>query len=380
MASGRSNARIKPAKPHADFPLFAHNNGQWSKKIRGKLHYFGGWDDPTTALDLWLDQKDDLLAGRTPRAKADDLTLAAACNQFLTDRRHRVDAGELTERSWHDYHQSCERLIQEFGKTRPLVDLGPDDFLALRESFAKKWGPNTIGNEIQRTRTLFKYVYESGLIASPIKFGPTFKRPSQRNLRLHRKKKGKQLFNAEQIRRLLDGASIPMKAMILLGINLGFGNRDCAYLPMDALDLKNGWYDHFRVKTAVGRRGKLWSETVDAVQLVLQRRRKPTDSAYDELVFITSLGNPWVQVKSNSVTLMFSRLMKAEGITKPGMGFYTLRHTFRTVADNIKDAPAIRLIMGHVDDSIDGVYREEISDDRLLAVTNHVHGWLFGNK
>ena len=55
-----------------------------------------------------------------------------------------------------------------------------------------------------------------------------------------------------------------------------------------------------------------------------------------------------------------------------------LRHTFRTVADATKDFPAIRLIMGHADSSIDDAYREGIDDARLLAVVEHVHKWLFG--
>ena len=36
--------------------------------------------------------------------------------------------------------------------------------------------------------------------------------------------------------------------------------------------------------------------------------------------------------------------------------------TFRTVADGSKDFPAIRLIMGHTDGSIDAVYREQIEE------------------
>jgi hypothetical protein len=40
----------KPAKPFADYPLFPHDNGQWAKKHKGKLHYFGRWDDAEGAL------------------------------------------------------------------------------------------------------------------------------------------------------------------------------------------------------------------------------------------------------------------------------------------------------------------------------------------
>jgi hypothetical protein len=63
----RTSPIDKPEKPSPDFPLYAHRNGCWAKKIRGKTYFFGVWKDPDGALENYLKRKDDLHAGRKPR-------------------------------------------------------------------------------------------------------------------------------------------------------------------------------------------------------------------------------------------------------------------------------------------------------------------------
>ncbi len=53
--------------------------------------------------------------------------------------------------------------------------------------------------------------------------------------------------------------------------------------------------------------------------------------------------------------------------------FYTLRHNFETWGGESRDQVGVDAIMGHVDPSMAGQYREGISDERLRAVVEAVH-------
>jgi integrase len=84
-------------------------------------------------------------------------------------------------------------------------------------------------------------------------------------------------------------------------------------------------------------------------------------------------------VRCDSVGLQFKKLAAKVGVKVPG-GFYLLRHVHRTVADEAKDSAASAYIMGHHDPSMAGYYREVISNERLVAVVNHVRDWLMAGK
>ena len=202
--------------------------------------YFGPWRDPKAALEKWLAEKDDLLAGRTPRPKTDGVTLRDLANRYLTSKKALADNGELALRTYGSYFVSARNVLAALGKDRLLTDLAADDFVHLRKSLATTLGPVALGNEINRVRMLFKFAFDTMLIDRPVRFGPGFKKPSAKTIRIARAEAGPKMFEAQELRAILEAAPAHVRAMALLGINCGYGNSDCARLPTKALDLERG--------------------------------------------------------------------------------------------------------------------------------------------
>lgn len=390
----------KPKKPFPDFPLGASTAGWWVKKIRGRIFYFGRWgrrlrdgsieripgDGWKEALELYNAQKEDLHAGRTPRIKKIDgegLTVGELRGRFLTAKSRALDAGEITRPTYFEYRQIADLVSKTFTERRLVADLAADDFAMLRQALAKRWGPVRLTNGILRVKSIFKFGYEAGLIDKPVRFGPEFKVPSAGVLRRHRAKNGQRMIESDEIRRLLSAleaqSNHAVKAMVLLGVNCGFLAKDCADLPLWAVDLEKGWADFPRPKTGVARRCPLWPETVEALRAAIAARPAPRGPDAEQLVFLTPQGKPWVRRGvATSLSSMISRILKNQNISRKGVGFATFRHVFRTAADETRDQPAVNLIMGHTDPTMGGVYRERIEDSRLRAVVDHVRQWVFG--
>jgi len=381
-------------------PLMVHTSLRWCRKIRGSLSYFGSVDrnakdfGARAAMAVYADQRGDLEAGRVPNEHRDGLTIRDLLNSFLESKKAQRDRGELAPRTFKDYRYTTDRIHDTFGPGRLVEDLGPADFDKLAGVMAKTLGVLSRKTEIQKTKAVFNFAYAMELIDRPLRYGPAFKAPPKRAmLKARNGSNGAKMLEAAEIRRLLDAANHRMRAMILLGVNCGFGNHDVASLPLDALDLENGWVDHARPKTGHPRRCPLWPETVAALREAVANRKRPRDKADAHLVFLTQYGRPYIRLAdkigggedgratiwTDGVCSSFAAMLRRVGLAKRGRGFYTLRHVFETIGGESIDQVAVNAIMGHADQSMAGQYRERISDARLRAVVEHVRQWFFGD-
>lgn len=415
----------EPKKPSPDFPLGIHKGTRyWCKKVRGKAHYFGKWDDDPqgiAALDEWLRVKDYLKQGKPYPPHPNDenaeepegvTTVALLCGKFMTDKEKN---GGLSPRTLQELDATCQRVVRVFGKRTVAAELLPEDFGRLRNELAKTRGAVALRNEIQRVRQIFQWGYKrQRLLAVAPHYGSSFDKPRAQEVRrerqAHREEHGDRMLEAEDVRLILDhlsgidlelsaldedgnpvkvrGKRNPaLRAMVLLGANCAFGQSDLASLPFRALDLDSGWIDFPRVKTMVPRMIPLWPETVEAIREYLTGRPQPKDTADSRLVFITKRGGRWVKTGKNggpidAIGQEFTKVLERLHLKRDRIGFYALRHSFATIASESLDPLAVAAVMGHVPGSKDmgAHYRERIGKDRLQRVTDHVRQWVFGKE
>jgi integrase len=367
------------------FPLSRHSTGQWRKKIHGHIYYFG--TDRDAALARYVAERAGLEAGSPPEnfRRGGTVALADLCNAYLTARRRHVETGELLPSTWSYYRGVCKRLVSILSRDALVSSLKTSDFARLRTRAAKELGPRSLGSFVVIVRSVFKWGWENDVLANAVKFGSDFKPPGRRVVRLEGNGLRKTL-TADECRRLIDAADLQMRAMIFLGLNCGYGPSDCSRLNRSDLDREPGWLSGPRVKTGIPRRCPLWAVTVEAVRAVGRVRPSPKHKADADAVFVTYKGNRWVRFRDrskegkigsrmDSMGVAFAHLCDRCGIEVWGR-FYCLRRTHRTVADGARDQVAAGILMGHVDASMAGVYREKVEDDRLRAVADYVRAWL----
>ncbi len=364
MAKSKSKRKTRSDK----FPLTLHRTGQFCKKIKGKLYYFG--TDRQKALQRYLEQATCLHAGKAPapRSSQNGLSIKILCNQYLDHQESRAEIGEIQLIQVSDQILLLRHFVRFVGPNRPVSDISTIELQNYRKKLVKaRKSPNTINNRIAAVKAMYNWAVDNEVIdnAPRLKAVKKVTPPKQK----------RPTFTASQIHKMLHNASPQMEAMIWLGLNCGFGCTDCGELKWMNVDLQNGRVDFPRGKTGIGRNLPLWSETVRALNKI------PVSG---ELVFYTKKGNPWVRIvkgvgkggkekykKTNNVSKEFSKLMKRAGIKmEKGVGFYTLRRTAATLTARSGDPFAVQRLLGHADLKMATTYVQDVSEQTDRAINN----------
>lgn len=304
------------------------------------------------------------------------------CDTFVESKALQRERGELSQRAFNDYHRVAKDVTAHFGKSRTLESLRAPEFERYRDSLPDTWGPTMVNNHLRLARVLFKYANDIEATERGIRYQIGLKGVPKAIIRKHDAKKPAKEFTAAEIHALLAEAGVPMRAFILLGINCAYGTMDIARLKTADIDFKGQWLGEPRGKTGMSRGAWLWPETVAALREAIEARPPARNAELDQLAFLTRNREPWATDggTSNPLTQAFRKLKIAAGIDRKGVGHYSLRHVFETVAGDSRDQVATSYVMGHHDPSMSAVYREGIDPKRVKSVCQHVRKWFLAGK
>ncbi|MFN3192681.1 MAG: tyrosine-type recombinase/integrase [Aureliella sp.] len=381
-----ANSKQKARRPE----LGRHKRGLWYKKFQGRFYYFYRCDDDPDGMfskEKWRHDKHFLEQGKEPPAydpmgesctDSTTLTVKDLCNHWISSKETLLIAGELSKSTYDEYMATCQTLLKTVGKTLPAKLCGPQRFEAVRKALAKRYNANGQSKRITQIRSIFTTAYEDRVLDDPPNFGRAFRKPKAAAFRKLRNAKGDQTFEPAEFHTLYKHANICMRGMMLLGIQAGFGNEECAALPRSAI--KDGWIEWARVKSAVPRRVPLWPETIEALEACIKQADKHGE---ESLVFISDRGKNYISERKNGyrVTGDFEatkKRAKRDDDLETSRTYYDLRRSFETIAGEAVDQVAVDLIMGHTpsESNMAARYRQRVSDQRLELVVNHVRAWL----
>ena len=327
------------------FPLTLHPTGQYCKKIRGKIYYFGS--DKKQAIENYLEQAACLHGSQSnvSRVLNDSMTLKQLCQMYLKYQFTKVQNNAITAGYYNDQIDSLKKLSAFVGYSRLIKEISTLDLQNYKRKLQGRYYSNhRLNLHISSLKTLFHWAKKNDILENI----PNISAVSRSKI-IH---KPRYIFTCEEIKTFLKLANTQMKAMIWLGLNCGFGCIDCSQLQWKQLDLEKGRVVLPRGKTGVSRNLPLWPETIKALKKVPNKGK---------LVFYTSRGNPFVRTvykvdadgngkytTINAISTMFSRLIKKSGLDVPkGTGFYTLRRTAATMAARSGDPFAVQRLLGH---------------------------------
>ncbi|MDB5294942.1 MAG: Phage integrase family protein [Phycisphaerales bacterium] len=402
------------------YGLKAHNNGKFYKYFPPPVgtKYFGSWDDPEGADREYARWVEAQRAGVPVVTDPSEITLAEVADRFISFQEGRYNAGEIEEGQFKAYQEACvDNLLLILGGTTRVVEMTGHDLERFRKVIRGRVGGHQTTKFLGNVKAMLRWAHEQvrpPLISVPLHRDNALRRVGAKEIRREQRerhqKHGKPYFKASEVRVILERATNPLRAMVLLAVNAGLGQRDIGELEWSFLKLKRKrpLLDYVRKKYELQRQATLWPETIAALvelrDAPAARRAKPLDPDHADRVFITRWGRPyWYQIvrrtaegalvgrpkKIEAISAQFTKLLKridseraAEAektgeappppLVRHGRNFRAFRRTFSTIADAQGDRNAKRRIMGQQLEAMDPHYVLEMPSRRLVKVTDYV--------
>jgi integrase len=420
---------VRPAKPYAGFPLFAHHKGYWCKKIGGRQVTFGKWANPDpggaawkAALDRYHRRCEAIAKGLDPD-KSGALSVADLVLRYSDELHRRVKAGKIGTTHLADCLKTARRFRDAVGPDLAVCELEgrPELILAWRDIIDTGNGWHSFNRTMAILSALFRWAEHpvEGVLGRPFRLRVLFKKRGAKELRKAKREQqartGRKLFTPEQLRALIAHAAEPLRTFILLGYFGAFGNTDCAALTPAAVNLQpealpRGWasIDFPRPKTGIDRAAALppvvAMPLAAAIGAARGNRQDPAGP-----IFLDGRGLPFVReivhrdaggkvertVPLNLIAERFALLRDGLGhcpthgwirghgwctdcgqgqelTPMPRHGFYALRHTAATYASGSSSDDAIHRWRGHALEGMSETYVEDIEAGPLKAIADRL--------
>lgn len=326
-----------PRRPASD-PLSYHKHTRQYYVTRAYRRIYLG-TDKRQAMQRYY----QLAAGfapNTPPVPDGTITCKELANRFLAAQQANWQARETTLRCYRDW---LGHFLKDHSRML-AANLTVEIFAAWKLKLKDRgYAPQSINHYLNAVRSLYAFGVDTDLLVR----APRLRRIRNEPLAQVRAA-AKPLYSVDALSRLLAAAMPQMRAMILLGLNCGFGPKDNHDLTWD--DILDERVTLPRSKTGVSQTYLLWSESRAALAVVkrerqallarLKRRgRKRSDQGH---VFVTKYWRPW---NRDAVAGEFRKLCEQAGL--PCYGFYRLRHCASTALSSVAMPHVHRKFLRH---------------------------------
>jgi len=206
------------------FPLTLHSTGQYCKKVKGKIYYFG--KDKKQALERYLEQAAFLHNGKAKMFKTThgNITLKSLCTIYLQHQQAEATSAEITIRHHADQISCLKKFMSFIGQHRKINEISTLDLQNYSRKLRRAYNSaHRMNLHISIMKTMFHWAKKNDILD----YIPNIDAVSGVKIIY----KQRHVFTPEEIRRLFDVADVQFATIQLEILSLHHLGRHMIRIP-----------------------------------------------------------------------------------------------------------------------------------------------------